>query len=459
LETAARLREQLIQALATLKEQHEDIVRGLREAEAAHEIQRNRDDKLEQKSRVATAIGECRAEILRWIGQRAVQVVSRRLSQVVFDFVDEAGLKGRIPSPYNEEFVRELLGSGVCVCNRPLNAGSAEWAAVANLLKSASNAELLGKVVRARARSQMLRDDGGNAPKLLHATQTKLAQLLTDQAHLEQQIAELGKRIESLDIKEIADRERARRAIEARLDKEQQELGGVRAHIATLEREKQQQEAQLEELLRKNKKTIKLLKKRQLVAKAIEILKRQLEGYEQDARARIQTDINDILESVAHKDFRCRFNDNFSIELILNERATAKSAGENQLLSLAFIASLVQFAAQRIDATDLILKPGTIAPLVLDAPLGQLDPRYQASVAEFLPKLARQVVLLVSGSQGGENVLKSLEPYVAAEYLLVQENREPRGKKQILRRTIRGKLRDLILFGQDRTMTRIDRLV
>src|SRR4051812_40482268 len=114
----------------------------------------------------------------------------------------------------------------------------------------------------------------------------------------------------------------------------------------------------------------------------------------------IQDEVNAILEVVAHKDFRCRISDSFAIEMILNERATAKSGGENQLLSLAFIASLVRFAAERIDADDLVLKPGTMAPLVLDAPLGQLDPSYQESVAEFLPKLAHQVVLLVSGSQG-----------------------------------------------------------
>lgn len=459
IETAANVREKLIQEIASMKEQHEEIVRGLREAQGAKEIQTQRDDKLVQKKSAEAEIAECRQEVLKWIGQRGIQVVSKRLAQVAFDFVDEASLRGRIPSPYNEDFVRSLLSSGKCVCCRELVAGSNEWAAVAELLKKASNAEVLGRVVRARSRSQMLRDEAAEAPQALKRLQTKLARALARLSELEQQIAELGKKIEGLPLLEIAERERGRRKIESLMEREQQNLGGVRGRIVTLEHEKAHYEKELEELARRNQKTRKLLAKRQLLNRSMDLLKDLLQHYEKDARQKIQDDVNAILEVVAHKDFRCRIKDTFAIELILNERATAKSGGENQLLSLAFIASLVRFAAERIDADDLVLKPGTMAPLVLDAPLGQLDPSYQESVAEFLPKLAHQVVLLVSGSQGSDRVLKALAPYVNAEYVLIQENKEARGKRQQMKRVLHDKELDLVLFGQKQTMTRIERLV
>ena len=96
--------------------------------------------------------------------------------------------------------------------------------------------------------------------------------------------------------------------------------------------------------------------------------------------------------------------------------------------------------------------------MVLDAPLGQLDPAYQESVADFLPRLAHQVILLVSGSQGGEKVLNRLAPYVAGEYLLVQHNVESRGKKSLMKRTLHGKEHDVIIFNAPRTMTTIESL-
>lgn len=458
IELAIKMREEKIADIETWQQQHDEILRRLRDMKGAEEIQRLRDEKEASRKRAEAAVSECRTEIVKWIGQRAVQVVSGRLSQVALDFVDEASLRGRIPSPYNEDFVRELLKAEVCICRRPLPAGTPEWRFVAELLKTASNAEVLGRVVRARARSQLLREERPNAPQILRQQQQRLAQALQQQAQCEQEIAELGKQIEDLPLKEIADLERARRSLESKLRTERENLGGIKAHIVSLEREKARLEGELDELARKNKRTVKLLAKRHVLMRSISLLRGLLEQYESEARGKIEEQVNAILALVAHKDYRCRFNENFALELILNERATPKSGGENQLLSLAFIASLVEFAASRISAKDLILKPGTMAPLVLDAPLGQLDPTYQESAAKFLPKLARQVVLLISGSQGGDRVLKALEPFVGAEYVLIQENRGPRGKKPPLKSVIRGRERDLILFSCPRTMTRVERI-
>lgn len=459
LETAASLREQTLANIAALKQQQEEIVQRLREMQGAEHIQRQRDIRQQSKSEVDAALTLCKQDIIKWIGQRSIYIISKRLSKVTLDFVDDASLRGRIPSPYNEDFVKGLLKSETCVCHRSIPNGSPEWRAVADLLKTAANAEVLRRVVRSRSRSQVLQEEADSAPSDLEKLRVKQAKLLNQQMSLEQEIAELGKQIENLPIKEIADRERSRRILESNLEKEHEKLGGVKAHIARLEREKAALEDELETLARNNRRTQRLYSKRLLLVQSITLLETILDQYEREARKTIEESVNEILEEVAHKDYRCRFNDDFTLELILNERATPKSAGENQLLSLVFIASLVKFAASRVDAKNTILKPGTIAPLVLDAPLGQLDPSYQESVAQFLPRLANQVILLVSGSQGGERVLKALEPFVAAEYLLIQENKGPRGKKESLKRVIRGCERDLILFSRPRTMTHIERLL
>jgi hypothetical protein len=458
LELAVSLRELTITNIATWKEQHDEIQKKLREMQGAEIIQKRRDEKEKAINEINDGIAESESEIVKWIGQKAIQVVSKRLSQVTLDFIDEASLRGRIPSPYNEDFVKGLLKDNICVCKRPLPPGTEEWRSVAELLKTASNAEVLGRVIRARARTQVLREEAAKAPKALTTFQARLAKLVLQKGKLEQEIAELGNQLLNLPLKEIAEREHNRRILEKKIEKEQEHLGGVKAHIAMLEREKKALEDEIDELTRHNKRTQKLRLKKNILAQSTALLNGLLAEYEREARKKIESDVNAILSVVAHKDYRCRFNDNFMLELILNERATPKSGGENQLLSLAFIASLVKFAASRIDEEDEILKPGTIAPLVLDAPLGQLDPAYQESVAEFLPQLAEQVILLVSGSQGGDKVLKALEPFIAAEYLLINENKGPQGKKKGMTRNIGGKKRDLILYNCPRNMTRIERL-
>ena len=325
IETAVSLRELTLGNITTWKEQLDQIVQGLRKMQGVEEIQKQRDDKEALKIEADNEIKSCQEEIMKWIGQRSIQVVSKRISQVTLDFIDEASLRGRIPSPYNEDFVKGLLKDGICVCHRPLPAGTAEWKAVAELLKTASNAEVLNRVVRARARTQQLREEGSKAPKALTAFQAKLVKHLAQRAKLEQDIAELGKKIEGLPVKEIAERERSRRILEDKIDKEREKIGGVKAHIVSLEKAKKEFEDELDELARNNKRT-KAFGKRHLLMRSAALLNGLLEKYESDARGQIESDVNDILETVAHKDYQCRFNENFVLELILNKRARLRAA-------------------------------------------------------------------------------------------------------------------------------------
>lgn len=445
--------------IATFIAQRDDITEKLRTMAGAKEIQARRDEKNRDLEQVTTEIKTTLQEIIKWIGQKSLAVVSRRLAQETLDFIDEASIKGRIPSPYNEEFVKGLLAAEVCICHRPIKAETAEWKAVAELLRNASNAETMGRVVRARARVSQLREEATEAPKSLLALQTKYGQLFDNRRRLEQQIVELGNKIQNLPLEEIAERERSRQKLDHKIQEKNQKLGVVRNKLYDLGNEKQRLDQDLERVARKNKGATRLLNRRNLLLRSGEFLAGLLEQYESSARKQIQDQINGILKEVAHRDYVCRLNDNFSIELMFSNGLTApKSGGENQLLSLVFIASLVKFAASRIDDENLILKPGTVAPLVLDAPFGQLDTDYQESTASYIPQLAEQVVLLVSSSQGNEKVLQALNPYIGAEYVLISENRETRGSKSETRLALHGKEHVCSLFNQSRTMTRIERI-
>lgn len=456
---AVSLKSQLEADIVTLSAQRDEILESLRNIEGARQIQVRRDEKERDLKQVELDIKSARQEMVKWVGQRAIQVASRRLSSETLDFIDEASLRGRIPSPYNEEFVTGLLKDETCICHRALTPGSEEFKFVADLLKDASNAEILGKIVRARGRVNQLREEGASAPQALELTQTRLARFIDTRRRLEQEIAELGKKIADLPLAEIAARERAKQKLDEKIFTKSQELGGVRARLHQLDIQKQQLERDLERAARASKQSEKLLNRRQLLVRSADLLRALLAQYQEHARSSIQSDINDILKRVAHRDYLCRLNPNFSIELTFPDgRLTPKSGGENQLLSLVFIASLVKFASSRVDDDVEILKPGTVAPLVLDAPFGQLDPDYQEDTARILPKLAEQVVLLVTSSQGNERVLAALKPFVGAEYVLISENQGTKGDKRETSVVLHGKRHITSIFNQPRTMTRIERV-
>ena len=133
----------------------------------------------------------------------------------------------------------------------------------------------------------------------------------------------------------------------------------------------------------------------------------------------------------------------------------AKSGGENQLLGLAFTAALVEFAKIRQRAKDFALLPGTIAPLVLDSPFGQLDDNYRESTARFLPRMAQQVVLLLSSSQSNAPIVETLAPHVGKRYVLVRHNKGRLEGKRNERRKIAGREFEITVFDSEFNGTQI----
>ena len=143
-----------------------------------------------------------------------------------------------------------------------------------------------------------------------------------------------------------------------------------------------------------------------------------------------------------------------SIRMVHRHR---RAAVKISLMSLAFIAALVDFARRRSEQTsNRLFIPATVAPLILDSPFGQLDDSYRGATAKFVPEMAPQVVLLVSSSQGKSEVLASMEGTVGKEYVLIAENTGARGDKPQDFVTINGRRMATTLFNRERDLTQIE---
>lgn len=460
LEATKESRKQKIDALKdsidNFTGQLSEIDKKLSEAKEASQLQRQREDKKATLKVIQGQIKDTRSDVLKWISNKAFQTVSAALTSQSLDFIDEESLRGRIPSPYNEDFVKGLLETQKCVCERPLSPGSSEWKAITALLSSAGNADVLGRVVRVRARIQMLKEQRADAPQLLDSLQEKVAQLLIKQNELEREIEEIGKKIEGLPIAEIQERERARKTIEGEIERskttrirEIRDNEYAQDEITRLNRE-------VTELAYKNVVARGLIARRDLSIRGAKLLEGFLTSNEQRARRDIQDSVNRVLAITTRKHYTFEVDESFNIRLLFPDGTpTPKSGGENQMMSLAFLSALIEYAKKRSSSTEDLFIPATVAPLVLDSPFGQLDDAYRGATAAFVPSMAPQVVLLVSSSQGKDEVYRALEKRIGAEYVLVAHNSQPAGLKKEEFRDIRGERVATTLFGQERTMTQV----
>jgi DNA sulfur modification protein DndD len=441
--------------------QLDEVRAKLRDAQAAAALENERRAYEAQLIQTQADIADAETDVLRWIASKGIAAVARSLVNDSLSFIDEESLRGRIPSPYNQEFVQGILTAQRCVCGRAVSPGSEEWHAVHELLRDAASAEVLGRIVRARARSEVLREARDDAGRTLELAERRVTDLRSRQRELEIRIAEVGKKLETLPVAEIQARERARRELDSRLDE-------LKRHKARYERDVEHTEAllkdlnqQVKELAAQNRHARRLVTRRDLAERASQALQGILERYEKEARQKVQQEINTILDRTAKRHYRMDIDSSFRLRLLLADGTLApKSQGENQLTGLAFIAALVQFARERAEqATPHVLViPATVAPLVLDSPFGQLDEAYRAATAEFVPLMAPQVVLLVSSSQIKGPVIEAVKPRVGAEYVLIAENRGPQGGKRSDIFDTGSRRIPTVLFGKPRNLTRIERV-
>jgi DNA sulfur modification protein DndD len=441
-----------------LTHQLSEITAKLSEAREAAQHQHAREDKQHQLKGIEDQLKETHLEILKWISSKAMVSVSSKLTSLSLDFIDEQSLKGRIPSPYNEDFVKGLLNAERCICDRPLMPATGEWRAVTSLLSTASNAEVLGRVIRARTRIGVLKEQRQDAPTLLAAAEEKLVRLSDQRNRLEREIEDIGRRIADLPVAEIQERERARKDIEKTLEARKTERIRTQRDNEVDQAEINRLNRELADLALKNVATRGLVVRRNLATRGSELLQALLKVNEESARKDIEAAVNKVLEMTTRRYYRFEVDESFQIRLLYADGTlTPKSGGENQMMSLAFLAALIEYAKKRSasDDDDRLFIPATVAPLILDSPFGQLDNSYRESTAKFVPSMAPQVVLLVSSSQGKEQVYNAIQDRIGKEYVLIAHNKQEKGQKGEDILTIGGLDIATTLFGQESDMTEI----
>jgi hypothetical protein len=194
----------------------------------------------------------------------------------------------------------------------------------------------------------------------------------------------------------------------------------------------------------------RLTRKRDLIVQLIEHLEKELKVHMDAARSGIQAKVNQILEGAAAQRMKISISEDFRISVKIADRTRALSKGQQQLVGLVFLGALVYFCKLRANTSGSMLLPGTIAPLILDAPFSQMDDVYQPEAAKVLPELSQQLILMVSGSQSSPHVLEHINPFVGKEFVINRHNTAPsKPGDKAWAITLRGKEYVRNNFGMD----------
>jgi len=345
---------------------------------------------------------------LRVLCSRSGVLLAKDLLDRVWVDLDLRIEKGEVPPPLRQELIAKLIQDGVCICGRPIEPDSQEHfqlrAWEKKVVDVASQHGLLsfyGDLNGAREAADGLLDD---LTRTLHRSaeiQERLDSLDTVMRQLTEEIDQAGN--PDLKGKNMFRTESLRKIsrLEAEKGTTSAEYEEKKAQLAELDRE-------LERLAKEAGVHQSLARQSMVLTRAKQAMERVVNafvaGVRQELQERASMNFRDLLDRDGTRTLRdVLVSEDYSLE-VTDWRGKPflanVSAGQRQVLSLAFIAALAQIAG---GASVLEV------PLFMDTPFSRLSTEHRVNLLRLMPQIAPQLILLVTGKEFGAEEQEELE--------------------------------------------------
>ncbi|MFI7482078.1 AAA family ATPase [Kocuria sp. M1R5S2] len=420
-QTAAREDLHVLESdLATLTEERDGVTDLLREHAEAAPIQAERDEVTKELEAARVAREAATAERAALVATRGFQAFTDTLGENTQAMADSLYEKGALPAPLKREFVDQLLDDGACICGTPLNEHTVPWEHVKEWRQRAGLQavetvwqRLSGQIAPLAGARHELRQSLATLMKRIVAESDRVDRL-------EERKSELDGKLRDSRMEDIQQLETKRMDLDSRIAAKHQRKGAIESELRAIAKDmetrtKERSRAEVtDELAAKARTRSDLV---QSVKKALEEI---LAIREEDMRRRLDAELKTVFGSITHQNHVPKLSSGFELTLHKTiggvELPVPKSTGENQILSLSFVAAVSKLAREirkERRAEGHAAEDAGIYPIVMDAAFGSLDQDYQETVSRALAKMAPQLVVLVSKSQGLGKVVTELMPYVS----------------------------------------------
>ena len=329
-----------------------------------------------------------------------------------------------------EDTIEYLLNSDSCVCGTEINDGAKEI--LEHNLEKLQNDEMTTiSELQGFASDHLGCLTSGSYPENLNVTQaeSEYVSLQEDINGLEEDIRDLEDEKATLEEEIEKATVTAEEAESLRISKEEldEKIGGLKTTIETVDEDitdLEEQERELDQTLNsmdsvdeEEERFRKLMAISDKCADAWreirdEYVETQRESVEKHTSQVFQnlTNKNDVYEGLTiSKDYE------LDVETISGKRDIEEqkpSKGARQIIAYSFIAGLNKFTARE-------------APVVIDTPIGRLDPEHKENLINYYPNFQDQVVILYQPGELNEEDIPLMEEYISHHLEIHQRDDDP----------------------------------
>tara|TARA_B100000963_G_C22621011_1_gene669966 strand:- start:722 stop:2842 length:2121 start_codon:yes stop_codon:yes gene_type:complete len=391
-----------------------------------------------------------------FVGEKALAIASYHHTEQLNEFITQQETTVGLPSGYTEVFVENRLKKLECICGTPFKKNDEIYKKIQSLLDDAATEELDGKIddIKFALREYTkevatFNSDRSEIDNQIHHFENKIkkdsSSLKKDQDMLEstdeKKINEAAKEIKKIEDKILKlistklDRDISIRSLKKTIDDDLRELNRI---------------SLTNQFLARDQAILNFLDN------TIEYTKDLINDHEIKGKNRIVELMNLYLDQYARGNNSFVFrNDSYSPVILdsgvpevdrenidEDDIAILSTGGAAVKRNLFFATSLMNLSKERSEDTDDFHIPGSVAPMVVDAPFANLDSTNIANLSQLLVNNSDQLIIMISSSayNGGfkdtmkkrenKNKLKSFH-YLTRQYIGKNKGTNAEEKKKL----------------------------
>ncbi|MEB3219378.1 MAG: AAA family ATPase [Nostocales cyanobacterium 94392] len=429
IETINKRNLEIIQELEYQNTFKKETSKRLRELSAAKELQERRQELEKQKTSNQDNLRQSRENLKKAISARGYTVFLQETTVQFREIIDNLKQKGELTKGISREFIQDLLDSHRCICGTNLHEGDRTRKNVETWLDKAASSEVEETAIRISTQVDEIDKQAGIFWEEIDQEQARINDLRQVIAEIEIELDNIEERLRKDPSEEIRSLQKRLDQIEEKITELILEKGANQQKVINLKSELESLNKQIAKQKLNEEKQILAQRRISATQDAIDRLNQVKLLQEQQFRLQLEKRIQEIFSQISFTPYIPTISEKYELTLIEKtcglEMPVAASTGENQILSLSFISSIIDRVRDWSQNKMLMVTDSSTFPIVMDSPFGSLDVIYRKHIAKIIPELANQLIVLLTKTQWRGEVEDEMSYRVGKEYVLTYYSSKP----------------------------------
>jgi DNA sulfur modification protein DndD len=407
-----------------------EVSNKLRELSAVKELQERKQSLESQKDSLREELKKTRENLKKVISARGYTVMLSETTAKFREIFTDLKQKGELTAGISREFVNDLLNTGRCICGADLREGTHTHFHVKNLMRKSGSSTVEETAIRMSAQVDEIDKQAVAFWEEADREQVRIQQLRENLNQVELELATIQEQLRKDPNEEISSLQKRLDEIEAKIDDLNREQGANQQEVSHLKTAIDALIKQISKQKQNEEKQSLAQRRINATQDAIERLSEVKNRQENQFRLQLEQRVQEIFSDISFTPYIPKISEKYELSLVENttgiEAPVAASTGENQILSLSFIASIIDKVRDWSEKRKMMMVPDSSTfPIVMDSPFGSLDANSRRHIARTIPKLANQLVVLVTKTQWRVEVEEEIADKIGKEYVLVYYSSKP----------------------------------